>query len=227
MIKIIKNFFNKNVFYRIISGIFFVIPFVYSIISGGIFFVLFFILILIMIIYEFNESSRNKIQLSLRCLIILLFIISFFHFIFLRIAYDGFIIEYLLYIIFTIWIFDSFSLIGGRIIGGRKLMPLISPNKTISGLISGFLSIFLFSLLLIIFYNKNLEIILISLFIGFISFIGDAIESYFKRFLDIKDFSNLIPGHGGFLDRMDAFLLIFLTHLILSLIVISPINYYV
>ena len=78
--------------------------------------------------------------------LISLIILSFFHLIFLRIANDENIVLYLLFIIFSIWIFDSFSFIGGRLIGGKKLMPSVSPNKTYSGLLAGFLSILIFSL---------------------------------------------------------------------------------
>ena len=226
MIKLIKNFFNQNVYERIISGIFFVIPFIYLTFKGGVYFVIFFILLLVIIINEFNTSTKNKINFWLRILIVSMFIASFFHFIFLRIAFDIFIVEYLMYIIFSIWIFDSFSLIGGRLIGGRKIMPTISPNKTYSGLMIGIISLLLFSTLLIIFYDLNNFIFLFSLTIGLISFIGDAIESYFKRFLKIKDFSNLLPGHGGIIDRMDAFLLFFLIHFFICILIINPIYLY-
>ena len=132
-----------------------------------------------------------------------------------------------MYIIFSIWIFDSFSLIGGRLIGGRKLIPSISPNKTYSGFVSGFISIVLFSILLMVYFDQNPIIILFTIVIGIISFIGDAIESFTKRFLKIKDFSNLMPGHGGILDRMDAFILFFLIHFLFSLFIFNPINQYV
>ena len=227
MIKSIQNFFNRNVYERIVSGIFFTVPFIYLIFIGGIYFVLFFISLLAIIIYEFNTSSKNKISIWLRFLIIIMFIISFFHFIFLRIIFDILIVEYLLFIIFSIWIFDSFSLIGGRLIGGRKLIPSISPNKTYSGLITGVVSLILFSIFLIIFYGQNNFIIIFSIAIGLISFVGDAIESSIKRFLKIKDFSNLMPGHGGIIDRMDAFLLIFLIHFFFNILIFNPFILYV
>ena len=156
-----------------------------------------------------------------------MFIISFFHFIFLKIIFGNLITEYLLFIIFSIWIFDSFSLIGGRLIGGKKLMPKISPNKTYSGLLAGFISLIFFSFFLITYYDQNILIILFTLLIGLISFVGDSLESLLKRFLKIKDFSNLMPGHGGILDRMDAFILFFLIHFLFSILIFNPFNLYV
>ena len=226
MIESVKIFFNQNIYERVISGILFIIPFIFLLFEGGNYFVLFFTILLAVAIYEFNTASKNKIKLPFRIFIIILIIISFFHFIFLRISYDDYIIEYLLHIIFSIWIFDSFSLIGGRLIGGRKLIPKISPNKTYSGFIVGFLSLLFFSILLKIFYYQHNMIIIFTLLIGLISFIGDAIESYFKRFLKIKDFSNLMPGHGGVIDRMDAFILFFLLHFIFTVLIFNPIIFY-
>ena len=63
--------------------------------------------------------------------------------------------------------------------------------------------------------NNDYMIILITLLIGLFSFFGDSIESYLKRYLKIKDFGNILPGHGGLLDRMDAFILIFFVHFFL------------
>ena len=66
-----------------------------------------------------------------------------------------------------------------------------------------------------IFHNIDYFIIVLTILIGITSFVGDALESYLKRFLDIKDFGNLMPGHGGLIDRMDAFLMIFFIHFLL------------
>ena len=227
MLSKIIFFFDKNVFLRIISGISFIIPFVLSIINGSVFFILFFLLILSILIYEMNVNSIGKISLKLRFLLSLILIISVFHFIFLRISNDFDIIYYILYIIFSIWIFDSFSLIGGKLIGGKKLIPNISPNKTYSGLLIGFFSLFIASSFIIYIFDINPFIIICTLMIGFISFLGDAIESYYKRLLKIKDFSNILPGHGGLMDRMDAFILIFFVHSILMSLNIVQINSYV
>jgi phosphatidate cytidylyltransferase len=118
-------------------------------------------------------------------------------------------------------------LIGGKIIGGKKLLPKISPNKTFSGLIIGFIFLFIYSVIsMIILHNIDYLIILLTIFIGITSFFGDAFESYLKRFLKIKDFGNIMPGHGGLLDRMDAFIMFFFIHFLLMSLNINFINLY-
>ena len=222
MIDKFKLFFDKNVFLRIITGIFFIVPFVFFIINGSYLFIFYFLLILSILIEELNNMAMQKISLKLRFLLTSILIFSLFHFIFLRISNDSNIVPYILYIIFSIWIFDSFSLIGGKLIKGKKLIPVISPNKTDSGFLVGLIFLFLFSTLVIYMFNISLLLMIGTLLIGVISFLGDASESYLKRYLNIKDFSNLLPGHGGLLDRMDAFILIFFVHfIILSLGIIS------
>ena len=227
MIERIKLFFDINIFFRIITGILFVVPFVLFIFNGSYLFIIYFILLLAILIEEFNSVAVQKVSLKLRFLLTLILILGIFHFIFLRISSDDNIVQYLLYIIFSIWIFDSFSLIGGKLIGGKKLMPFISPNKTYSGLIFGFLSLLIFSTFTIYIYDVNNLLIISTILVGSVSFLGDAVESYFKRHLNIKDFSNLLPGHGGLLDRMDSFLLIFFIHFILISLNIITVNLYV
>ena len=93
----------------------------------------------------------------------------------------------------------------GRTIKGKKLTK-ISPKKTISGSIGSFL----FSLVLVpIFYNELLEynllyLIIITLLISLTSQVGDILISYLKRRAKVKDTSDILPGHGGFLDRIDG-----------------------
>ncbi len=227
MIDSFKNFFDKNIFIRIVTGIFFIVPFILFIINGSYLFIFYFLLVLSIMIQELNSVAYNKISFKLRFLLINILIISIFHFIFLRISNSNNIIEYILYIIFSIWIFDSFSLIGGKLIGGKKLMPYISPNKTYSGLLIGILSLLIFSSITTYIFDINYLLIIGSLIIGLVSFLGDALESYFKRYLNIKDFSNLLPGHGGLLDRMDAFILIFFVHFIIVSLNIMSFNFYV
>ncbi|MDC3262742.1 phosphatidate cytidylyltransferase [Pelagibacterales bacterium] len=227
MIKNLKEFFDKNVLNRIFSGILFVVPFVFFIIKGDYYFIIYFLIILSILIDEFMNVTVNKIGLIKRILFSFFLTISIFHFIFLRLSYDEHIIWYILYVVIAIWLFDSFSLIGGKIIGGKKLLPIISPNKTFSGLISGFVFLIIYSIIVEQFFqNIDYFIILATILIGITSFFGDTLGSYLKRFLKIKDFGNLMPGHGGLIDRMDAFIMLFFIHFILMVFNINFINIY-
>jgi len=109
----------------------------------------------------------------------------------------------------TIGLTDIFAYFGGKIWGKKKLMPSISPGKTIEGSLCGLLASlvggFLFHFFSPIF--SVISIFFLSVFTSVISQVGDLTESYFKRLAKVKDSSQLIPGHGGFLDRFDGFLL--------------------
>ena len=102
-------------------------------------------------------------------------------------------------------IFDSFSQITGQLFGRKKLFPNISPNKTIGGLLGGSFFAVLSALLLHKLYPQPFYI-LIGVALGIVAFAfgGDLAASYYKRQFGVKDFSNLIPGHGGILDRFDS-----------------------
>lgn len=113
--------------------------------------------------------------------------------------------KYLFYVLFIVTVFDAFSQLTGQLLGKRKLLPLISPNKTVEGLVGGCF----FSVLTAAIIHDLLDINVIqSVTLGFgissFAFLGDVSASYIKREFEVKDFSKLIPGHGGFLDRFDS-----------------------
>ena len=103
--------------------------------------------------------------------------------------------------------FDIFSYVIGKNFGKNNFTKL-SPNKTYEGLFGGFLSSFFLSLLFAFIFEitVNIELILYIFFIILSAFIGDIIESYFKRKNNLKNSSEFIPGHGGVFDRFDSFL---------------------
>ena len=114
---------------------------------------------------------------------------------------------FFLYIISVCFFTDIGGYMLGKIIGGKKLSK-ISPNKTISGTIGSFLFSF-FPLIIIINSNYldlefNLKNIILCLFISLVSQLGDLFISFIKRKAKIKDTGNLLPGHGGVLDRVDG-----------------------
>lgn len=113
--------------------------------------------------------------------------------------------ELVLYVFLILSIFDSFSQISGQLWGKRKLMPTISPNKTWGGLAGGTLIALISGLLLKnLLYISSIEAIALTVNIILSAFVGDMASSFYKRQYKVKDFSNLIPGHGGFLDRFDS-----------------------
>ncbi len=109
------------------------------------------------------------------------------------------------------WGSDTFAYFAGKTLGKHKLIPRISPKKTVEGAIAGAVGgILLFPLFGLILANTTdyrVNYILISI-LGFcaaiVSQIGDLIMSAIKRSYDVKDFGNIFPGHGGFLDRFDS-----------------------
>ena len=105
---------------------------------------------------------------------------------------------------------DSFALFGGMAFGKHKLAPLVSPKKTWEGAVSGALSSLVVGLIIYlmpIFPELSLPRCLITcLLSSTLGQIGDLAESLVKRMIGVKDFSNLIPGHGGMFDRADSLL---------------------
>jgi phosphatidate cytidylyltransferase len=105
-----------------------------------------------------------------------------------------------------IWTNDTFAFLSGKFFGKTKLIERISPNKTWEGTIGGVICALLMAISLsLIFDPLNLFFWILSTFIIVpCSIFGDLIESLFKRSLNLKDSGNIMPGHGGILDRFDA-----------------------
>ncbi|MFD0964958.1 phosphatidate cytidylyltransferase [Pseudofulvibacter geojedonensis] len=113
-------------------------------------------------------------------------------------------------ILVIIWTNDTFAYLVGKNFGKRKLFEKISPKKTIEGFIGGMLFGVLTGCIMASFVQEIAIIhwILLSIIITTFGTIGDLVASKFKREANIKDSSNLIPGHGGFLDRLDSLLFV-------------------
>lgn len=148
-------------------------------------------------------NSLQKMDVSVRYLA---FSLSFIILIpFINEVYQPYI---LVYVLLLIWANDSFAFLIGKNFGKRKLFESVSPKKTIEGFVGGLV----FSIAtagVIGFYSELLTIadwIIIAVIISVIGTIGDLIESKFKRRASIKDSGNIMPGHGGLLDRLDSLL---------------------
>ena len=117
--------------------------------------------------------------------------------------------DWMLLAVLAIMSTDAAAYAGGRLLGRRQLAPSVSPNKTIEGAIFGWLGGFGATIALDQILNLDAEIwplVILAIILPVAGQIGDLAESLFKRAMDVKDSSNLIPGHGGVLDRLDSLL---------------------
>ncbi len=192
---------------RILSSVILIPLSFFLIIKGSLFFISFLTIIFIISSYEWLKMAKN---MELRVFGIFFLIFSFYSTYFLR--------EKDLVYFFTIVIVCISTDLGGYIFGklfkGPRLIK-ISPNKTYTGMMGSFLLATIFSNLFISVYEpgvidaNQLEFILIVILISGLSQAGDLIISYFKRLYKIKNTGNILPGHGGILDRIDGMIFVF------------------
>jgi phosphatidate cytidylyltransferase len=115
--------------------------------------------------------------------------------------------EVVLYALLIVWLADSGAYFAGRVWGVRKLAPLVSPGKTVAGFWGGLAACALLAVLVSLLLRWDTGMLVaITLVVGMYSVVGDLLESHCKRFAGLKDSGNLIPGHGGVLDRFDSLL---------------------
>lgn len=111
---------------------------------------------------------------------------------------------------------DTFALVTGRLIGRHKLLEVVSPNKTWEGFFGGsIIATFVCTYFYVTVINSNVSlyiIIFVTLFLTIIGQLGDLFFSAIKRYYCVKDFSNIMPGHGGILDRLDSIIFVMLTY---------------
>ncbi len=141
-------------------------------------------------------------------------IVLFAFSVFLGIAFNYLIvirkmdILYLVYVMLATFMSDTFAHFFGTQIGKHKLCPQISPNKTVEGMIGGvFFGTFLSTMFFITFVNELANVylvIIISLTLSLAAEFGDLVFSSIKRKYGVKDYGNIMPGHGGVLDRLDS-----------------------
>ena len=190
----------KNLYLRFLSSCIFIS--IYILLNYINFKLIFYLIIIIYFILIFEVFFYFKKFKTVPIIYILISLIFF-----VNIDFNNQIILNFNLYVFTVISFDTFSFISGKFFGKTRLIS-ISPNKTIEGLIGGVLlsicSVILFANYFSIEINLQ-SLIFISLIIIF-AFLGDMIESYFKRKNELKNSSSFIPGHGGIFDRFDSFL---------------------
>lgn len=165
-------------------------------------------LLLIPIVF-YNKSKKYDINDALYLLGSVFFLgIGFRELISVRIL--G--LNYLLFLISITIFTDTFAYLTGMLIGKHKLSPTVSPNKSLEGLIGGLLfSTFICSTIFITIFDYTDSILLFVMVVFILSLIGqigDLVFSAIKRNYNIKDFGNIMPGHGGILDRLDSIIFV-------------------
>lgn len=113
---------------------------------------------------------------------------------------------WLIWLILIVVATDIAGYFAGRAIGGPKFWPAVSPKKTWSGTVAGWLVAGLIGALFLTFTEAGRDLIWISMLLSFASQMGDVAESALKRLCGVKDSSSLLPGHGGLYDRFDGLL---------------------
>ena len=212
-----KNEFIK----RVISSIILIPVIIYVISAGSYIFNLFLLVCFLISIREWFALAKNKKIFILGSIFLLISFGSIYglkH----NFGNNSFLILVLVICIFT----DIGGYILGKIFKGPKLIS-ISPNKTYSGVLGSYIFSVLSSLLLVNsdFFNTNFPfsiviVIIFTVLVSTVSQLGDLLISYFKRISNIKDTGNIIPGHGGLLDRIDGMIFAFpFSYIFISIII--------
>jgi len=199
----LRMFENKNIFALKTVSIF--ISIVIFILLSQKYYYGILLLVIPVMIEVFREKKRNPLNPMISIFGILYITIPF---LLMNELGKDFIV--LLYVLILIWVCDTFAYFGGKYFGKHKLTS-ISPKKTIEGAVIGFMFTIAAS---VVFYFLSTGVlnffdsIILGVMIGIFSQIGDNFESLLKRYTEIKDSSNILPGHGGLLDRFDSLIFI-------------------
>lgn len=173
-------------------------------------FSLLFAILGIISIYEMWKLRKGKSKfLALLYILLPFFLIQLFGMKDSNYPNTAFDPSLILLILVLTWTFDTFAYLFGVTFGKHKIMPSISPKKSWEGFAGGFIFTIITAYIISEYLSTlNLGIIIItSLLLPFTATLGDFIASFYKRQAGVKDSGNLIPGHGGILDRMDAFMI--------------------
>ena len=220
---------KKELHKRILSSIILIPISFFFIIQGSLTFIFFLSLIFLTTSFEWFNMTKKKDLLRIFGLFFLFF--SFYSAVYLR-QYIG--LNFFIFLIIVCIFTDTGGYIFGKIFKGPRLTK-VSPKKTYSGVIGSFLISLLFGLIYIKYLGQkgkilletdSIFIILLILFISLVSQIGDLIISYFKRKAKLKDTGKILPGHGGFLDRIDGIIFVMpITYLCILPTLINKLSY--
>jgi phosphatidate cytidylyltransferase len=213
---------QKELINRVTTSIIILPILFYAMIYSGVYLKTLLIVIYFVSIYEIAKNTKNLLFIFFSSIFLT---IPFYSFYFLR-GNTEYSLIILVWILNSTFLSDTGGYTFGKLFKGKKLTK-ISPNKTYSGSVGSIvLSLFslpLTSLLQICFFNKvllnflDLKFIILTIFISLVCQAGDLFVSYLKRKIKIKNISNILPGHGGILDRIDGLIFVLIFCFILKL----------
>ena len=179
---------------------------------GFLFLILYFLVLMIAAVFTYPERRFEDAFLTFCGTVYVAVLFSFLFFV--RSRDNGF--YYTWFIFWAAWGSDTFAYLCGRAFGKHKLVPRLSPNKTVEGAVGGVLGATVLCVVYGLLVRDHLGLdtaktLLLTIPVGLCGAVlgqtGDLFSSAIKRFMNIKDFGHLIPGHGGILDRFDSILL--------------------
>jgi len=182
-----------------------------------------FILITFMIMFlsllYYHDNKKYNINDAFYLIGTIVFLSAAFN-LFTVIRAKGLMLTIYLFLITTMT--DTFAYIVGMKKGKKKLLPSVSPNKSVEGFVAGLLFGTVIASLFYILCIGDMNIFLVVIMTSFLSVIGqcgDLVFSQIKRYFNIKDYSNLMPGHGGVLDRLDSIIFVLFGYIIISCLI--------
>jgi len=189
---------------RIISGLILMPIMIGILYLGGWIYATVIVIAAVLMAYEWQEitaKSERKLLWSLSGIGYIT--IPTISLLYLRSQHDGLFMT--LWLFASVWSTDIGAYFAGKIIGGPKIAPTISPNKTWAGLIGGVACSAIISYLIAVYNDLHISGFVISgSVLALYAQLGDLLESWVKRHFGVKDSGKLIPGHGGILDRVDG-----------------------
>ncbi len=215
---------KSSLYLRVVSAVVLLPVVLFCIVVGGLPFIALTAIAFVLSLYEWVRMARLGNQFVRDVLFgIVYLVLCFAAFVSLRLFFfEG--LGLVLILALCVWATDIGAYFSGKAIGGPKMAPTISPNKTIAGLCGGIVS----SVAIVYFYIKHIglyltdsfnmvftamqgaslaTIVTIGIVLALVGQVGDLFISMQKRRVQVKDTGNLIPGHGGILDRIDSLLL--------------------
>ena len=211
---------NKELLKRIFTSLLILPIVIYCVFSAGIYLIVLLLFIFILTFYEIIKNTKNLFFIFFSNIVIISSLLSFYY---LR-GETNYSLTIVLWILILTFLSDIGGYIFGNILKGRKLTK-ISPNKTYSGaigsLILSSLSLPSMSIVQNLFFDELLinfmqvNFFLITILLSIICQLGDLYVSFWKRKINIKNISNILPGHGGLLDRIDGLIFVLISSSIL------------